>query len=143
MNGKDECNGGEFYECKDKANEPDNQICCEFEVEKNVRKRSGHNGVRNIGWGFGCDCNFGNHCISSKITGVVGRHFVRHKQLIGQSGQGTVEYAIVFCAVICVIAAVGTLSSSLQDGLFVEHAISAASHNVQSGVGGVSDVFSY
>ena len=65
-------------------------------------------------------------------------------KLTGQSGQGTVEYAIVLAGLLCVVVGLGALSNALSDGLFVQHALVSASHHVQAAaLGSVGDVFSY
>lgn len=46
-------------------------------------------------------------------------------------------------ALMCVAAALGALHQALDAGLFVEHALAAASHHVQMSVGWMSDVFAY
>lgn len=64
-------------------------------------------------------------------------------RLAVESGQSTVEYALVLTAFLGVVVALGLLMGSVEDGLFVEHAVSAASHNVEVLFGGAADVFSY
>ena len=64
--------------------------------------------------------------------------------LKNNKAQGTVEYAIVLIAFLAIVIAFGVLWNAISDGLFVEHAIQSASHNVQSGLAGVlADVFVY
>lgn len=60
-----------------------------------------------------------------------------------ERGQSTVEYAVVMAALLCVIGAIGMLGNAVDAGMFVQHAIAAASHNLQGMLGGVVDVFSY
>lgn len=60
-----------------------------------------------------------------------------------EAGQSTVEYAVVLTAFMGIVVALGMLMGSLEDGVFVEHAITAASHNVEVLLGGTADVFSY
>jgi hypothetical protein len=60
-----------------------------------------------------------------------------------QSGQSTVEYAIVCAALLCVVVALGALMNVVRDGVFVEHAKTSASHSVEDSAGGFTDVFSY
>ncbi|WP_165172013.1 hypothetical protein [Adlercreutzia sp. ZJ242] len=60
-----------------------------------------------------------------------------------ERGQSTVEYAIVLGALLCVVVALGALHQALDAGVFVEHALSAASHHVQMSVGWMADVFVY
>ncbi|MEG0072418.1 MAG: hypothetical protein RR362_04755 [Raoultibacter sp.] len=61
-----------------------------------------------------------------------------------QSGQVTVEFAIVFAAFFAICLACGVLWHVLADGLFVEHALQSASHHMEAVVPGViADVFLY
>lgn len=61
-----------------------------------------------------------------------------------ESGQGTVEYALVTAAFVVMLVALGALGRTLESGLFVEHALASASHHVQlAAPGSVSDVFLY
>ena len=62
----------------------------------------------------------------------------------GERGQGTVEFALVTAGLLAVVVACGALWRSLEGGLFVEHALTAASHHVQGvAPGAVADVFLY
>jgi hypothetical protein len=58
-------------------------------------------------------------------------------------GQSTVEYAIVFAALLIIVVALGALMNVVSDGVFVEHAKTSASHNIEDSAGGMSDVFAY
>ncbi|MSA60928.1 hypothetical protein GKE55_03660 [Gordonibacter pamelaeae] len=61
-----------------------------------------------------------------------------------ERGQGTVEFALVTAGLLAVIVACGALWRSFEGGLFVEHALMAASHHVQgAALGAVADVFLY
>lgn len=60
-----------------------------------------------------------------------------------ERGQSTVEYAAVMAATVAIVVALGLLWNSIGDGMFVKHAVAAASHNVQGMLGGMADVFSY
>lgn len=42
-----------------------------------------------------------------------------------------------------IVAACGLLAGALERGLFVEHALAAASHHVQVAAGWAADVFCY
>ncbi len=56
-------------------------------------------------------------------------------------GQGTVEFAIVTGGFLIIATAFGLLWRALGSGLFVEHALSAASHHVDgAALGALSDV---
>lgn len=62
---------------------------------------------------------------------------------LGDSGQATVEYAIVITALLSIIAGLGALFQGLQSGLLIEHATASASHALFTVFGGLADVFSY
>lgn len=65
------------------------------------------------------------------------------RKLKDTSAQGTVEYAIVVAALLCIAFALAALMNVLDSGMFVQHALSAASHNITGAFGGIVDVFSY
>ncbi len=74
----------------------------------------------------------------------MGGYFRRNKQLIASvRGQSSVEYAVVLGAILCIVVVLGALSSVVSDGVFIQHSIAAASHNVQGSVGGAIDVFCF
>lgn len=66
------------------------------------------------------------------------------KQLFkNEDGQSTVEYAIVTAALLVVVLALGLLWNLGDDGIFVDHAQSSASHHLEDAAAGiVGDVFS-
>ncbi|WP_241156013.1 hypothetical protein [Adlercreutzia sp. ZJ154] len=112
--------------------------------EASVRERSRHYRVRNTCRGLGSNCDFGDNHIPSKIGRIVGGYFRWNKQLIASvCGQSSVEYAVVLGAILCIVVVLGALSSVVSDGVFIQHAIAAASHNVQGSVGGAIDVFCF
>lgn len=53
------------------------------------------------------------------------------------------EYAVVLGAIMCIVVALGALGNAASDGQFVQHAIMAASHNIQDSAGGAIDVFCF
>ena len=53
------------------------------------------------------------------------------------------EYAVVTAAFVCVVVAGAALWRALSEGLFVDHALIAASHHVAGALTWVTDVFSY
>lgn len=56
-------------------------------------------------------------------------------------GQGTVEFAIVTGGLMVIATAFGLLWRALGSGLFVKHALSAASHHIDgAALGAISDV---
>ncbi len=60
-----------------------------------------------------------------------------------EKGQSTVEYAVIVGTSIAIVVALGLLAQALNDGMFIEHAINSASHNIHVLFGGTADVFSY
>ena len=64
--------------------------------------------------------------------------------VLGERGQGTVEFALVMAAFLAVVVACGALWRGLEAGMFVDHALTSASHHVQMTMpGSVADVFLY
>ncbi len=59
------------------------------------------------------------------------------------SGQATVEYAVVVAAFLSVVVALGAFGRILGGGLFVEHAVASASHHVAGATAAIIDVFSF
>ena len=72
-------------------------------------------------------------------------HFKKIKErLSDDTGQSTVEFAIVLFALLLIIVALSLIWKSSSQGLFVEHSVSSASHNVEnSSIGVITDVFCY
>ncbi|WP_245864923.1 hypothetical protein [Eggerthella timonensis] len=61
-----------------------------------------------------------------------------------ERGQGTIEFALVTAAFLAAVIACGALWRGLEAGMFVDHALSSASHHVQMAMpGSVADVFLY
>lgn len=59
-------------------------------------------------------------------------------------GQGTVEFALVCAAFVCVAAGFAALFHLFGDGRVIDHALVSASHHVGSGDAGAwGDVLSY
>lgn len=61
----------------------------------------------------------------------------------GESGQSTVEYAVILGVFMVVVVGLGALLQVMDAGTFVDHALSAASHHLQLSAAGVIDVFAY
>ena len=60
-----------------------------------------------------------------------------------ESGQSTVEFAIVSAAMLVVVIVLGLFWNLGDDGIFVDHAQSSASHHLEDAAAGiVGDVFS-
>lgn len=61
-----------------------------------------------------------------------------------EEGQGTVEFALVTAAFLSVAIAFGALLRALESGLFVEHALTSASHHVGLTMpANIADIFLY
>lgn len=59
------------------------------------------------------------------------------------AGQATVEYAVVLAAFLAVVLALGALTGALRGGLFVDHALAAASHHIGGSVSAALDVLMF
>ena len=62
---------------------------------------------------------------------------------MGESGQSTVEYAVVVAGFVAMLVGMGRLMGFLRSGALVEHAMAAASHNPGVSPGGVLDVLCF
>lgn len=61
-----------------------------------------------------------------------------------ERGQATVEYAVVFTGLAAALVALAALWRGLGDGLFIEHALGAASHHIQAvAPAAIADIFLY
>ena len=89
------------------------------------------------------------------LEGAIARRFERGRRadahfrrvLMGfasdERGQSTVEYAVVLAASLAVVVGLGMLWGAVDGGMFVQHAVASASHNIQGMAGSVADVFCY
>lgn len=60
------------------------------------------------------------------------------------TGQSTIEFALITFGFLSLVIAVSVLWHAFADGLFVEHALSSASHHLSGiSLGVVGDVFLY
>lgn len=90
------------------------------------------------------DCDYRDHCLQAKAARALGCDIQWDKRLIAdERGQSTVEYAIVFSALLCVLAGIGALMGVLDGGVFVHHAVTSASHCVQSSLTGLTDTLCF
>ena len=64
--------------------------------------------------------------------------------MLKETGQSTVEYALISAAFLALIIGLGFLWRSVASGEFEDHAVLSASHHIQSSaVGGCVDVLLY
>ena len=54
----------------------------------------------------------------------------RRVRLFGEAGQSTVEFAVITAAFLALALGIGALWHGFSGGMFVEHALSSASHHV-------------
>ena len=54
----------------------------------------------------------------------------RRVRLFGEGGQSTVEFAVITAAFLALALGIGALWNGFSGGMFVEHALSSASHHV-------------
>ena len=78
----------------------------------------------------------------------MGRDSRRGQQLVSrladESGQSTVEFAIVTAGFLAAGVALSALWHALADGLLVEHALAVASHHIQAvAPATIADLFLY
>ena len=86
-------------------------------------------------------CHHRHHPVPAKAARALGRHRLGNKQPLGnECGQGTVEYAIVTVAFLCVIVAGAALWRALSQGLFVDHGLASASHHLAGAATWIADV---
>ena len=108
------------------------------------RTRSRNHRVCDLGRSACGDCDYRDHCLQAQARRAVERDLQWHQQLVAdESGQSTVEYALVFTALLAVLAGAGALMGVLGDGLFVQHAVTSASHCVSASIGGITDAFCF
>lgn len=112
------------------------------------RERPRYYRIRDSRRSLGRVRNPGNLSFPTKNRRALGIDLKRNTKFIvallkDKSGQSTVEYAVVAAIFITAVVALGSLASILKSGVFVEHALSAASHHIAGGLGGVVDVFCY
>lgn len=97
---------------------------------------TGHDGIRDLSRRFGCDSHPGHHGVPSQIAGTVECHCRWNKRpvtaLRDERGQATVEFAVIAASFLVVTVALAALWHALGDGLFVEHALTVASHHIQA-----------
>lgn len=112
--------------------------------EARMRAGAGDDGVRDSSGGARRHCDHRHHGVSSEASRALERHRRRHQQLVaGDAGQATVEYVLLLAVFLCVMVALGMLAQRLDAGMFVDHALSSASHHVQMSAGWLADVFSF
>ena len=138
--------------------------------EDDMQEGSRNDGVRHSGWRaggdsyrchyrvpaedsgtVGCDCDGNQQFVGGAVgTCALGSRGVRlrspclARRLTSESGQGTLEYALVMFGFLSIVAGLGALWNMLDGGLLVSHALASASHHVQAVTpGAVADVFAF
>ena len=71
------------------------------------------------------------------------RRLTMRATMQGESGQSTVEYAVILGVFMVIVVGLGALLQVMDAGTFIDHALSAASHHLQLSAAGVVDVFAY
>ena len=59
------------------------------------------------------------------------------------SGQGTVEFAVVMAGLLAIIIGLGALWHLWDTGIVVSHALRSGSHVINGALGWIADVFIY
>ena len=82
-------------------------------------------------------CVLREKCLSSSSASYSTR------ACLAEHGQGTVEFALVFVAILAVIIGIAAIWRMTSGGTLMQHVVSAASHHVEGSIGAVADVFVY
>lgn len=109
-------------------------VACGFLGE--IAVGAGDHGIRDPRRSVGRDSHTRDNGVQTPAPGAVERHLGRDQQLVGtiveDSGQSTVEFAVVMAGFLAVTVALGALWRALSDGLLVEHALAVASHHIRA-----------
>lgn len=114
----------------------------------NLQKRTRHNRICHISWGFSSHSHGGHNVIQAKARRAMEWHCHWHKQslkkLLQQDGQSSVEYAVISAGFLCILAAISYLLQLIKDGILLDQLLAAASHlliNVPAP--NIADIFKY
>lgn len=113
-----------------------------------VRTRAGYDRIRHSCWRACCDRYHRDNALQTKAPRIMECHSRRDKWSLstraGKCGQSTVEFAIITAGLLALVIALGTLWHALDQGLLVEHALSAASHHlIDVPAAFIADIFRY
>lgn len=92
-----------------------------------------HDRIRNSCWSARGDCDNRNRSFSPQTSRTLGRHcdeYANPLRQLDDSGQSTVEYAIVVGGLITLIVGLGALWQGFDGSLFAVHITASASHNI-------------
>lgn len=111
-------------------------------------ERTGDDGVCHLGRRARRDCDSRDYGVPAKVARALERHRRGDKRLVvllkDDSGQSTVEFAIVTVGFLAVTAALAAMWRAFGDGVLVEHALAVASHHIQSvAAATLVDIFLY
>lgn len=62
---------------------------------------------------------------------------------MGDEGQATLEFALITSAFIVILVALRFFGVAVESGLWVDHALMAATHHIQGSIGWIVDIFIY
>lgn len=119
---------------------------CAGHVEIGARAR--HNRVRHTRWDPRGYCHRCHNAFPTEASRIMGCHCRRDKWSLRSRrrslGQSTVEFAVVTAGLLALVIALGVLWRALDQGLLVEHALSAASHHlVEVPAAFIADIFRF
>ena len=60
-----------------------------------------------------------------------------------ESGQGSVEFALVMVAFLAIILGLSAFWKLSSNGVLMSHAVSAASHHIEGNASSLTDIFAY
>ena len=128
---------------------------CSMDGDANSQIAKSDKGARYYRVCDSCGCSRGHRhyrsgCIQRQGTGIMGRHQRQHGNFVNlwsrlsQSGQSTVEFAVVTAGFLSLSLGLAALWRVFGDGALVEHALAAASHHIQTVFPTtVADIFLY
>ena len=115
-----------------------------------VDERPGNDRVRNSRRRARCHSDYCDSRVQAENSELMGRYFDQHGNSVAggaianQSGQSTVEFAVVTAGFLALSAALAALWKVFGDGVVVEHALAVASHHIQAVFPTtVADIFLY
>lgn len=133
-----------------------------------VDGRAGYDRVRDSRGRARSHRDSGDHGVQAEIAGALERDSRRHKRLVDlavgrasslapwvprgcsraqgweQSGQSTVEFAVIAAGFLSLTVALASLWHLFDGGIIVEHALSVASHHIQAvAPATIADLFLY
>lgn len=133
------------FKCE-RAKKEKSSFLCKNCFKANLQIRTRNNRVCNSCGRSCCNCNIGNCDFQTKTSRALGRNCQWNECVVkikNKGGQSSTEFAIVFGIIIVIIIGIAAIFKCFNAGIFLDHAIMAASHNVVDSVMGIVDAILY